>query len=380
MRFVLNYPENEGKVKILVLGGTGAIGVDLVNILVKNGHEVFVTSRQKKEDKQSNVQFIQGNAHNLTFLSSELSKGYDVVVDFMYYSSAEEFARRIDVILESTNRYVFLSSSRVYADSVLPLTEEASRLLDVCSDENYLKTDEYALVKARQENILFAHQKRNWTIIRPYITYNNNRLQLGIFEKEEWLYRALARKKIVFPQEMANRKTTLTYGYDVAKMIDKIIVNPDTLGEVYHITQPECITWGEVLELYLNILEKKRGFRPVVVDKVNISKMGSLLGRMAQIKYDRLYDRVFDGTKLEEMVEEPERYTSTKEGLQSCFEHFLDYEEQYLKMSPKSEAILDRFASERTPLNRINGWKNRIRYFIYRNLPICLIKLCERIM
>ena len=85
-----------------------------------------------------------------------------------------------------------------YANENGRITEKSKRLLDVCTDEEYLKTDEYALTKVRQENILLSSGKKNWTIIRPYITYNVERLQLGVYEKENWLYRALHGRSIVF--------------------------------------------------------------------------------------------------------------------------------------------------------------------------------------
>ena len=93
-----------------------------------------------------------------------------------------------------------------------PITENSPRLLDVVHDIEYLKTDEYALSKARQEDILRKNRNNNWTIIRPYITYSGQRLQLGIYEKEQWLYRALQNKPIVFPEELRNNLTTLTWG------------------------------------------------------------------------------------------------------------------------------------------------------------------------
>ena len=49
---------------------------------------------------------------------------------------------------------MFLSSSRVYASQESPIREDSMRLLDVSHDSIYLKTDEYALAKARQEDIL----------------------------------------------------------------------------------------------------------------------------------------------------------------------------------------------------------------------------------
>ena len=42
--------------------------------------------------------------------------------------------------------------------------------------------------------------------------------QLGVLEKELWLYRALNGRTIVFSKDIAEKSTTLTYGYDVASV------------------------------------------------------------------------------------------------------------------------------------------------------------------
>lgn len=47
------------------------------------------------------------------------------------------------------------------------------------------------MAKARQEDILYQSGFSNYTIVRPSVTYNTYRLQLGALEKENWLYRAL---------------------------------------------------------------------------------------------------------------------------------------------------------------------------------------------
>ena len=73
-------------------------------------------------------------------------------------------------------------------------------------DEEYLNTDEYALSKARQENILHEAGCNNWTIISPYITFSETRLQLGVLEKEDWLWRAINGYSIVF-QKTSHRIT-----------------------------------------------------------------------------------------------------------------------------------------------------------------------------
>ena len=138
---------------ILVLGGTGAMGVHLVELLSQRGDAVFVTSRRERPSRK-NVTYVRGDAHDNVFLQTLLdSRRWDAIVDFMVYRT-EEFRHRVPQLLAATAQYVFLSSSRVYADSAEPITEDSPRLLDISTDAAYLKTDEYALAKARQENAL----------------------------------------------------------------------------------------------------------------------------------------------------------------------------------------------------------------------------------
>lgn len=191
--------------EILVLGGTGAMGAPVVQILADRNNHVVVTTRQNKKSENKNIQYIQGDAHDLSFVKKLLDNPYGVVIDFMIYTP-DEFLTFSKLYMEKSRQYMFLSSARVYADSPdARITEDSPRLLDATNDERYLATNEYALAKAREENVLTKSGWNNFTIIRPYITYYNNRLQLGIFEKEIWLQRALDGKKIVFSRNIASK-------------------------------------------------------------------------------------------------------------------------------------------------------------------------------
>ena len=148
--------------KVIILGGTGAIGTSLVQCLIKRDIEIFITSR-KKHKSYGKVHYIQGNAKQLDFLKRNLIDNYDCIVDFMTYTT-EEFKERKDIFLSCCKQYIFISTARVYANSNNLLNEDSPRLLDVCDDQEYLATDEYALSKARQENMLFENSdflKRN---------------------------------------------------------------------------------------------------------------------------------------------------------------------------------------------------------------------------
>ena len=161
---------------ILVLGGTGAMGSPLVKML-SHSNVVYVTSR-KQHLSTSNVKYIQGDAKNIEFLTRVLQeRKYDAIVDFMVHG-IEAFREISPIMLDNTKQYVFISSARVYAQSEEPITENTPRLLDVSTDQQYLQTNEYALAKAREENVLLESNRNNYTIVRPSITYNTYRLQL----------------------------------------------------------------------------------------------------------------------------------------------------------------------------------------------------------
>lgn len=306
---------------ILVMGGTGAMGKHLVPLLAEQNHSVYVTSRKKYEDSK-NIFYLKGDARNLDFLIPILNKKWDCIVDFMIYST-EEFKNRHELLLSSTNQYVFFSSSRVYADSKTPITENSPRLLDVCKDEEYLKTDEYALAKAREENILFESKFKNWTIIRPYITYSENRLQLGVHEKENWLFTALNAHALVFSKDIAKHITTLTYGKDVARGIASIIGKENALSQAFHITGNNSIKWEKVFDIYAETLEENG----IKIEKILKEKTYRLEGSgKYQVIYDRYFDRVFDNSKIAEFID-ISTFKTPEEGLKECLKEFLKNKE-----------------------------------------------------
>lgn len=352
---------------ILVLGGTGAIGIELVRILSENkSNRITVTSREVRHCDQNNVKYIKGDAKNTEFLFNILQDNfYDVIVDFMIYST-KEFEDRIDRILRDTSHYIFLSSSRVYADSEQSITEESDRLLDVCCDQEYLITDEYALTKARQENILYNMNEKNWTIIRPYITYNSNRLQLGFYEKEHWLYRALQHRTIVFGQDIASKETTLTSGEDVAMAMADIIDNGEGKGRVYHITHSSSIKWERVLEIYLDEFEAHMGWRPKVKIINNSNVIGKILNKKWQIKYDRMYNRRFDNSKISSISSSINNVKSVEEGLKNAICEFFNNGCQFKEIVWKFEGYADKVSDERTNIAEIVGIKNKLKYLFTR--------------
>lgn len=347
--------------RVLVLGGTGAMGIHLVEFLGEKQISTIVTTR-KNRSPNGTIKYVQLNAQDFSELKPLLEQHWDAIVDFMVYTT-KSFQERINSLLSATSQYVFISSARVYADSEVPIKEDSPRLLDVIHDSQYLGTDEYALTKARQENILTDSGKTNWTIIRPYITYSENRLQLGVLEKEDWLYRALKGRTIVFSKEIAEKTTTLTYGYDVARAISTLIGEEKALGEAYHITTSQPIEWRRVLDIYLDCLEEHIGKRPKVI-LAELSDFMKFHPASYQIKYDRLYNRIFNSEKIYRFIP-AESFTNTENSIRECIQELL-MNTSFLTIDWHKEALKDRYTGERTALNEIGGLSAKAKYMTIR--------------
>jgi len=359
---IVKITEDEARMKsILVLGGTGAMGRHLVNLLVQDGYSVCVTTRSSRTSF-GHIEYIQGDAMDDDFLDPILLRKWHVIVDFMIYSTSF-FKKRAPKLLAATDQYIFLSSARVYDVSSEPIQEFSPRLLESSKDSRFLATDEYSLAKARQEDILRQSNHQNWTIVRPYITYSEQRLQLGTLEKEAWLYRALKGRTIVFSKDIATKLTTLTYGRDVAAAMASLIGNSRALADTYHITQSQAATWQEVLDVYLDVLERHLGHRPKVF-LLDLEDFLRCKVSIYQIRYDRLFHRTFNNSKISDFCD-VKAFEPLEQGLAHALNEFLK-NPQFGAIDWRSEAIKDRFSREIASLVEISSWKSRFQYIIYR--------------
>ena len=282
--------------KILVTGGTGAMGVYLVPELLKLGYQVDVISIDEVASNNPKLQYIKANAKDYTFISEQLKKEYDGVVDFMVYPTREEFERFLPLYLNNTQHYIFVSTYRVYANEEHPIIETSPRLLDVSKDKVLLSSGDYCIYKAQAEDYLKNSEFTNWTIIRPAITYSKKRFQLITMELDLVVRRMIEGKTLVIPENAINVQATMSWAGDVAKMISRLVLNKKTFTETYSTTTAEHHTWGEVAEIY----NKFGGLKYCVTDTdsfLNIISPGNIHARQ-QLVYDRYFDRIMDNSKI----------------------------------------------------------------------------------
>lgn len=358
--------------KYLILGGTGPIGNGVINLLsLMEDVVVYVTSRQTICSTKENVVFIKGNAHEMSFIVPLLkSYMWDAVIDCMIYPFFE-FEAKMDMFLTNTKQYIYISSATVYADSESPITEDAAKLVDVCTDEAFVYSDIYPITKARQEKLLQKSKLQNWTIVRPYITYGDNRLQLGCMEKEYWLYGAIHHRPIVFAKDVADKYVTMTSCKDVGKSIVSLLGHPSSFGTDFNIVGNYSIKWYDVLNIYLDAIEKNAGYRPEVYMTQNYEQYQGG-GRYEDYKYDRLYNRIFDNSKLAEIVD-ASNFITPQEGLANCVSTFLR-NPIFKSINFKSEIRKAQVTHCWPSLNEFNGPKTKLFVMLLKHhlIPISL--------
>ena len=166
--------------KVLLIAGGGTLGTYTAAELLRLGHAVDIVCLEDKASSDPHLRYYKARA-TVPYLRELFEKThYDGIVNFIHYENYEDYVPYHELLSRSTDHLIFLSSYRVYADLVHPVTEDAPQLIDVIKDdERFLREEDYALSKAKAERFLRDNPyPKNWTIVRPVISFSDKRLDL----------------------------------------------------------------------------------------------------------------------------------------------------------------------------------------------------------
>ena len=239
--------------KILVMGGTGAMGMYLVPQLVEAGYKVYVTSRREIVSHNPNLIYLQGNGKDLDWLESEI-KGISFLAcfDFIYHVG-DEFKEKSSRLLDLSSQYFLISSTRSYSMVSGSALIENNPLKDAeLLNYSIFEQDLYGYGKAKEESFLRSLDCKDWTIVRPTLTFSKNLFKFFYGDNFD-LSRAVRGVKTALPESVISKRTNITYGKDVAMMLVKLIDNEQAFGEVFHPVSNDTLTWGEIAEIYQEV-------------------------------------------------------------------------------------------------------------------------------
>ena len=297
--------------KVLLIAGGGTLGRYTAKELLSKDCEVDVICLEDYTSDNPNLRCYKANA-DFNYLTEFLKDNYyDGIVNFIHYTSVDDYKPVHKLLCSKTDQLIFLSSYRVYADLQHPITETAPMLADVVKDdEEVLKTVNYALPKARCEKYLREESgTKNWTIVRPVISFSDKRLDLVTVSGREIIDAAKSGKTILLPEAAKNLTAGLDWAGNSGKLIANLLFKKECFGEAYTVSSGQNLTWGEVAEIYTRLTGVK--FRWTDTEEYVSTGHGGYA-----LIYDRLYDRAVDNTKILKATGlNKDDFTSVEEGI-----------------------------------------------------------------
>lgn len=296
--------------KVLLIAGGGTLGTYTAKELLNKGCAVDVICLEDYTSNNPKLCYHKAKA-DLNYLTDFLKdKYYDGIVNFIHYYVPEMYKPVHKLLTSKTDQLIFLSSYRVYAESKQPLTEESPFLADVVEDEEFLKSEDYAVPKAICEKFLREESgTENWTVVRPVISFSDKRFDLVTVSGHEIIDAARSGKTVILPEAAKNLTAGLDWAGNSGKLIANLLFKKECLGEAYTVSSGQNLTWGEVADIYTRLTGVN--FRWADTEEYVSTGHGG-----NGLFYDRLYDRAVDNTKILKATGfKNEDFTSIEDGI-----------------------------------------------------------------
>lgn len=286
--------------KALFIGGTGTISSAITRLLAQNPDwQLYLLNRgNRNHDLPANVHPIIADVNDEAATRQALQgMTFDVVCDFIGFEP-EQVERDYRLFRGRVGQYMYISSASAYQKPLAsPYITEGTPL----ANPYWL----YSRNKIACEDLLMRHYRDDGfpiTIIRPSHTYCERKVPVAIHgTKGSWqvLKRIIDGKPVIIPGD-GTTLWTLTHNSDFAKAFVGLMGNKHAIGQTFHITSDEHLTWNQILEIVASALGK-----PLVpyhvasdflaaVDK-GFDLEGNLIG-------DKANTVIFDNTKLKQAV------------------------------------------------------------------------------
>jgi nucleoside-diphosphate-sugar epimerase len=317
---------------VLFIGGTGNISADCAALLHKRGHEILVLSRGQNQVPPE-YRAIQADRKNLDDMRSALRGAKpDVVINFLGYEISDIEAD-FSLFNGSVRQYIFISSATVYEKPPrkIPVTEGAPL-------EN--RWWDYAQKKIACEHWLQQRSNESAfpvTIVRPSHTYSNRWVPNAISSSSYTFASRLEQGKPVFVHDDGETPWTLTAASDFAVGLAGLVGNEKALGQAFHITGDEVLTWNQI---YAEIADSVGAKSPQIV-KVPTDFICKIAPELTgNLKGDKAHPGVFDNSKIKRFVPEFQTRKPFRVGVRESVAWLHAHPDQQ-NLSPKVDEMID---------------------------------------
>ncbi len=279
--------------KILFIGGTGIISSACSRLAVERGLELYLLNRGVTATRPApeGAHLLQGNIRDLASARTALQgMSFDVVVNWIAFTP-EHIQTDLELFRGRTGQYIFISSASAYQTppAHLPVTE--STVLD----NPYWQYSRNKI--ACEEMLVQAYRATKFpvTIVRPSHTYDKTLLPC---DGGYTVVDRMRKGKPVVVHGDGTSLWTLTHHADFAVGFVGLLGHPGAVGESFHITSDEWLSWNQIYEIIARAAGAQA--RLVHVPSEVIASHDPDWG--AGLLGDKAHSMIFDNSKIKRLV------------------------------------------------------------------------------
>lgn len=280
--------------RVLFIGGTGIISSACSPLVLQAGHELWLANRGRSPlGAPDGAHLLKVDVHDGAAMRRVAGyQDWDVVVQWLGFTP-QDVQQDLDVFAGRARQYVFISSASAYQKPPRHwLVTEQTPL------ENPFW--QYSRDKIACEELLASQDQVPWTVVRPSLTYGVSQIPvaIGSWDKPFTIIERMRRGAPVLVPGDGTAIWTITHNTDFAAGFQGLLGRPEAIGEAFHITSDEALTWDQVYAAVADAAGAPHNFVHVPTDGMcgaDPEALGSLWG-------DKSHSSVFDNSKLRQLV------------------------------------------------------------------------------
>lgn len=300
--------------KVLFIGGSGNISTSVSKMAIARGIDLTLLNRGKTTADIPGARWLTADFRNLAETQNVLAnEKFDVVVDWIAYTE-QDIERDLKLFTGKCAQFVFISSASAYQ-------KPPSSVIIRESTPLHNPYWQYSRDKiACEERLMQAYREEGFpmTIVRPSHTYDKFiPIAVGGWDK----FTIVDRMRKGLPVIVHGDGTslwTVTHADDFAIGFLGLLGHPGALGQAFHITSDERLTWNDIYRA----IGAAAGVEPKLVHiasdfiaKVAPDYLGTLIG-------DKSWSVIFDNSKIKSTVPEYQAIIPFHLGIQRTIMQF----------------------------------------------------------
>jgi nucleoside-diphosphate-sugar epimerase len=281
--------------RVLFIGGSGIISSACSQLAVQRGIDLYALNRgnSRLRPLPEEVGVLVGDVRDPASVAEALGeREFDVVVNWVAFTP-EHVEADLERFRGRVGQYVFISSASAYQTPPvrLPVTESTP-----------LRNPywQYSRDKiACEERLVRAYREEGFpvTIVRPSHTYDKTSVP---FYGRWTVVDRMRQGKPVVVQGDGTSLWTLTHSDDFAKGFVPLLGSARVIGEAFHITSDDVLTWN----LIATILANAAGVQPDIVHVPSDAIAAAYPDWGDALLGDSAHSLIFDNSKLRTVVPE----------------------------------------------------------------------------